>query len=769
MKLADFPFQSRWLKCVLVAIAYGVGGGLTLHLTRMEIDSSPIWIPAGIGLAGMLLWGYELGIGIFFGDFVLMNLLGLSWQGSLTSAVGSLLSAIFAAFMLNYCHFSVKIARIRDVAALVLLAAMVAPALNATIDTVAHWLAGSRGWYSFGQRWWILWLGDCSGILVITPILLRLRLDGRAILCKPKRGQCLEMGACLGLLLAVSWIIFVSKGMAAHALRYHFTNAQYFEYLPFPLVVWAAIRFQTWGAVVASLIVSVLAIAGTLNQTGPFVIQTPNLQQGILLLQVFIGIVTATALLLSAAVSERQRAERQLRASLERDRILGEVALRIRQSLDLSAICQTAVEEVRQLLQADRVYIGHLDRQEPLKITAESVQPDYPSLLQGQDNEQLFADFRSLLSHPDTLIADNIAQLEVSPSLRQYYHRYRVKAALVVPLTSQQSLLGLLVVHQCSQVRHWQKSEVRLIEQLATQISIAIQQAQLYQQVQALNCNLEAQVQERTAQLQEKIEEVQQLHAMKTVFLQAVAHDLRTSIMGLLMLLKNLQTRPGESLTLSRTILDRIVQGSDRQLTLINALSENHFAQHQPLSLHRQNIRLQQWIQPLLDHWQPLFEQHQSQITLALPSNLPAIAADPTLLQEVFEHLLHNTLQHNPPGVQLLITARLQRGMLALNLTDNGVGMTSQQSGQLFNLYVRSFHNPRLTGIGLGSYQCRQVIEAHGGKIGVHSQPHIGTQIWFTLPLAATQTQENASQPLEAGRASDRQFNSPLDIAHHRA
>jgi signal transduction histidine kinase len=545
------------------------------------------------------------------------------------------------------------------------------------------------------------------------------------------------MGTCLGLLLGISWIVFVSKGMAANALRHHFTNAQYFEYLPFPLVVWAAIRFQTWGAVVASLIVSLLAIAGTLNQTGPFVIQTPNLYQAILLLQVFIGIVTATALFLSAAVSERQRAERQLRATLERDRLLGEVALRIRQSLDLGDICQTAVEEVRQLLQADRVYIGHCDREEPLQIRAESVRSDYPSLLARQDTEQLLTDFRSLVTHPDTLVADNVAQLDISASLRLYYHRYRVKAALVVPLTAQQSLLGLLVVHQCSQTRQWQKSEVRLSEQLATSISIAIQQAQLYQQVQDLNSNLEQQVQERTAQLQEKIEEVQQLHAMKTVFLQAVAHDLRTSILGLLMLLKNLQTHPGENVTLSRTILDCIVHSGDRQLTLINALSENHFEQNYPITLQRQEIYLKQWITAVIDHWQPLFAQHQGKITLALPSDLPAIAGDPVRLREVFDHLLQNTLQHNPPGIHLTIAARRQQNMLHLSLTDDGVGLTALQCHQLFDLYVRSFHNPRLTGIGLGSYQCRQVIEAHGGNIGVKSEPTMGTQIWFTLPLAA--------------------------------
>jgi signal transduction histidine kinase/integral membrane sensor domain MASE1 len=734
MKLPPF-LQSRWFKCLLVAIAYGVSGGLTIHYLGLGAEASPLWIPTGIGLAAVLLWGYELGISIFLGDLLLMQFLGVSWGSSLTSAVSSTLSIWLGAAMLHHCQFSVKLARVRDVILFVLLGAMVAPTLNATVDTVAHLMAGGLGWQYFGQRWWILWLGDCSGVLVITPFLLRLRLDGQGIFCKPTKAQCLERFICISLLFAVGWVVFVSQGVTVNARHYHVTNAQYFEYLPFPIIVWAAIRFQTWGAVVSSLLISLLAIAGTLKDTGPFILQTPNFHQAILLLQSFIGIVTTTALLLSAVVAERQRAEEQLRATLERDRLIGETALRIHQSLDLGDICETAVGEVRQLLKTDRAYIGQLDPPQVLGIVAESVGVDYPSILQHQDPPQLLTDFHSLFTQHQTLIIDRIDPTEISDALRQYYHRYRVKAVLAVPLVAQNTLWGLVVVHQCAHPRHWQRGEIRLLEQLATQISIAIQQAQLYQTVQTLNNNLEQQVQQRTTQLAEKIAELEQFHAMKTLFWQAVAHDLRTSIMGLLMIFNNFQTRKGDNLAISRAILDRIIQSGDRQLTLINALSESHFAERHPLLLNRQSVSLDRWLEHLLQDWQPLFQQYQSHLILETSPNLPAIAADPYLLRQVFDHLLINALKHNPPGINLAIALTSDRGLLHCTLTDDGIGLTSQQCHQLFQLYVRSYHNPRQTGIGLGSYQCRQIIEAHGGQIGVNSQPDSGTQIWFTLPL----------------------------------
>ena len=137
---------------------------------------------------------------------------------------------------------------------------------------------------------------------------------------------------------------------------------------------------------------------------------------------------------------------------------------------------------------------------------------------------------------------------------------------------------------------------------------------------------MEKQVEERTYQLQEKIREVHKLHDMKAVFLQAVSHDLRTSIMGLLMLLKNLQHRSEDSLTLSRSILDRMINSSERQLTLINALSEDHFSEERPLMIHCEQLSLSQFINELIREWQPLLQQNQANLVANISHNLPLIS-----------------------------------------------------------------------------------------------------------------------------------------------
>ncbi|ACB51716.1 two-component sensor histidine kinase [Crocosphaera subtropica ATCC 51142] len=739
MTLTRSPWQSFSIKVALVALAY-LSGSLLAHWGMgLGAEMSPLGFSAGIALTALLIYGEQVWLGIFLGDALLMFLLGANWAIIFSSAVGSSLSAWLAFKLLRWCHFSCRLSRIHDVTALVFLAGMVSPIFNATIDTVLALLMGSLNWQNFASQWWIGWLGSCSGILVITPFLLRIYLDSVGLLRRHKKERVLEGIICGGLLLGLSWMVFYRHPQVETVMDGGLSNAQYLEYLPFPIVVWAAIRFQTWGAVLGSLSLALLAIAGTDQGVGPFVMQTANESQAILLLQMFIVIVSGTALLLSAAVAERQRAERQLRATLERDHLLAEVSLKIRQSLDLQQIFNTTVTEIRQLIRADRVFIASWQDGGRIEVVAESLNGHYPSLLGGNARDDLLTDLPSLFTQAQTFIADDIKALNLSPTVQQYTQQYQIKAALVVPLHLDGKPLGLLVAHQCFGVRHWHKQEIKLLEQLAGQVMIAMSQAQLYQQVQRLNCNLEKQVQHRTYQLQEKISEVQELHDMKAVFLQAVSHDLRTSIMGLLMLLKNLQNRPGDSLTLSRSILDRMINSSERQLTLINALSEDHFSEQRPLMIHCESLSLSNFINELTQEWQPLLKQNQAHLAVNIPHNLPLTYGDKEKLRHVFDHLVTNALKHNPPGINLSIDFTVDQGMIYCLLTDNGVGMCEQQCGQLFKLYLRSLHDRRRTGIGLGSYQCRQIIEAHGGNIGVKSTPGNGCQFWFTLPVAKSQ------------------------------
>lgn len=229
--------------------------------------------------------------------------------------------------------------------------------------------------------------------------------------------------------------------------------------------------------------------------------------------------------------------------------------------------------------------------------------------------------------------------------------------------------------------------------------------------------------------------ELQKLNQLKNVFLQAVSHDLRTCLLGMSMVLNNLSKSSGETVTISRPLLERMLTSSERQLNLINSLLEDHFNEEQDLELHCEFVQLNKLIQDLIADCSSILTQNQATLTQRLPANIPAFPADPTQLQRVLKNLLINAIKHNPPGVHIILQVTIEQEVIRFILQDNGVGITPEQQKSLFKLYIRGLYHQHLTGIGLGLYQCRAIINAHGGEIGVISAPNSGSTFWFTLPL----------------------------------
>jgi PAS domain S-box-containing protein len=282
-------------------------------------------------------------------------------------------------------------------------------------------------------------------------------------------------------------------------------------------------------------------------------------------------------------------------------------------------------------------------------------------------------------------------------------------------------------------------------------------QSELYQQLQRLNANLEQQVEERTAQLQQNMQEIQALSILKDEFLHAVSHDLRTPIMGMRLVLQNLQNKATDSITLSRSVLDRMVHSLDRQLAMLNSLLETHSSDLRGVSLQPEWLHLEELIQTIAIDLEPLLLHHQANLEPQTLAPLPRIWADSGQIRRVFENLITNALQHNPPGLKITLQATLEDGVIRCQVQDNGVGMKPEECDSMFDRYVRGSRSRRSPGIGLGLYLCKQIVMAHGGAIGVNSQPGAGATFWFTLPLTMeARSQESEVEMKESGRSRDR-------------
>ena len=497
-------------------------------------------------------------------------------------------------------------------------------------------------------------------------------------------------------------------------------------------------------------------------------------------------------------ITERKQVEAQLRFCAQRDRLLAETLVRIRSSLNLEQILQTTVTEVRQFLQADRVFIGLNNANLGIKTIAESVDPKYPSVSGWSINDEAYLqELRNLLKDNLVRVVEDITQIEVSPKVKAHYRKFQTKATLAVPIMLNNELFGALIANQCSGSRHWQPIEIDLLQQMSEQVAIAIQQSQICQKLAELNTNLEYQVEERTAQLQQKMQEVEKLHRVKDVVLHTVAHDLRTSVMGNLMVLKNLlnqgqeqgsrgaitaslsplppipsvtersrsaaplplshapcpipNTTLGEaaptttlstsaqsSIPISRSIIERMIQGNDRQLTMINSLLEINSCEKQGIEIKLEPVQFSTLLGGTFSQLEPMLTQNQATLKNLVAADLPLVMADGTRLQKVLVNLIAHSLHNNPPGLNFTLSATVEGGMIRTQIQDNGVGMSKVECDRLFDLHVRDPQDCCSTSIGLKMYLCRKVIKAHGGEIGVMSNRKRGLTFWFTLPLATS-------------------------------
>lgn len=441
-------------------------------------------------------------------------------------------------------------------------------------------------------------------------------------------------------------------------------------------------------------------------------------------------------------ITERKAAEAQLQRAANRERLLSETALRIRGSLNLEEILNTTVAEVREFLKADRVFVTQFSKDD-CRTVAESVDHQWASILGWEGGTCTVAEVRQLFQQDCVRIVNDTSLVDQTPFLQEYYDRCQVKAGMGVPIMLNGEMFGVLIVNQCSAPRQWQPFEVDLLKKLGTHVEIAIQQGQLYQQLRMLACNLECQVEERTLELRQRMQELQHLNQVKDVLLHAVTHDLRTPVHGTLMVLNHLHSKCGDSVTVPRPILERMIESSDRQLSLLNSLMENHTAAPCPNQLlSQEQLQLHTVVNRALTALDGQLVANQATLINHITPDLPSIQADSQHLQFVLENLLLNALKHNPPGRTITLNAEIlthtDRAMLCCSVTDDGVGMATDQCDRLFQLYVRGLDNQRLTGIGLGLHRCYRIISAHGGTIAVDSIPGKGSTFSFTLPCCAS-------------------------------
>jgi anti-anti-sigma factor len=275
---------------VLLGLAYYLTARLSLRLALVNEVVTPIWPPTGIALVALLGFGRRVWPAITVAALLVNLPINDSLGAAAVIAVGNTLAPLLAVSLLRAAGFRPELDRLRDALALVVLGALLAMTVSATLGTAALWLSSATPPHGLPATWSVWWAGDATGILVFAPLLLSLR---RPRFESWRRGA--EAALLLVALVPVAYAAFWSDLPKA--------------YLVFPLLIWAAVRFGQMGASVATLVVVAMAVEAAIDEAGLFARGT--LLERMLTLQSYNAVAALTSFVLAAAMTERTKAQQR--------------------------------------------------------------------------------------------------------------------------------------------------------------------------------------------------------------------------------------------------------------------------------------------------------------------------------------------------------------------------------------------------------------------------------------------------------------------------
>jgi len=287
-----------------VAAAYLLAARFGLSLAFATKQVTAVWPPTGIAVAAVWALGYRVWPALFVGAFLANATAGESVATAAGIALGNTAAPLFGVWLLrNYTRFEGRFESVRDVGALVGFGSVLGMMVSATNGVLQLGWGGLIPWSAFGSVWWVWWVGDAMGVLLLTPFLLTcLANRGRALAAR-RLGELL----LLGVLLSIALLVF-STGVFHHGV-----TSYHLQYAVFPFVIWAALRFGPREAAAAALMVCGVAVWATIHERGPFGAAGLLPEQRLLLLETFMAVVAVTGLTLAAVTAERRAAELALR------------------------------------------------------------------------------------------------------------------------------------------------------------------------------------------------------------------------------------------------------------------------------------------------------------------------------------------------------------------------------------------------------------------------------------------------------------------------
>lgn len=342
---------------------------------------------------------------------------------------------------------------------------------------------------------------------------------------------------------------------------------------------------------------------------------------------------------------------------------------------------------------------------------------------------------RIIAETPSILLFDDLEEGPMKDILR------RLDIAAVVHLRTEGKQIGLLLLGLKKSGDMYSPGDVNLLDILAPEFAVAIQNAQAYEEIRRFNITLQEEVHRATEDLQKANIRLKELDTLKDEFVSLASHELRTPLAAIRSYIwMAISGKGGEISQKQKYYLDRAFTSSERLIKLVNGMLNISRIESGRMAIQLARVDIVLLIHTTLEDIQPKLAERKLTVGVSVSENVPHVIADADKIQEVLINFLGNAVKFTPVGGRIRINIATEDGFVRVAVTDTGVGIAPTDVSRLFTKFgaVRSGATPdaiAAQSTGLGLYISKSIISMHGGQVRAFSAGlGKGSTFSFTLP-----------------------------------
>jgi DICT domain-containing protein/signal transduction histidine kinase len=429
---------------------------------------------------------------------------------------------------------------------------------------------------------------------------------------------------------------------------------------------------------------------------------------------------------LQASQYKLMKANRNLAVKEHKERLINDVTMTIRRTLDPEEIMNLAVQKLGEGLGVCRCILYRCKASDVIAIiNHEFLKPGIKSLKGKKwplkDNPL----FQEVIQLGEAVSIDNIftdSRVKVK-TIKKMAVNCSILSWLLMPVLYQGKLLGMVELHHCqSEPEPWKKEDLALIDAIATQIGVALIQAEAYANLEDLNEQLEA------------------LDRTRSNLVAITGHELRTPLSTIQVCLESLATEPDMPAELRQIMLNTALTDAERMRQLVQDFLTLSQLESGRIEWNIEALSLQECVELAVSNVKAHFrEQKLPRITYHISPDLPLVKADGEWLVEVLAKLLDNACKFTNEKGEINIKVNTNGcANLEVTVADTGRGIEAQSLETIFDRFYQEEGSLRRSvgGTGLGLAICRQIVKGWGGKIWAKSEgKNKGSEFHFTIPI----------------------------------